>query len=157
MSHLWKLRVTFYVVKVTHLLHKKWHVTLRGETWLKWTLITSRWRIWPSFAERNQWPKKFSNSWCGVGGLLRNSVVIFCTISHNVGGRQLGSAANKVDHPFWPTSNVFRAKNHKTRCPYFGLKPPHIPPKGERRALGYSEFASLAKRVHTTSGIYGNH
>ena len=32
---------------------------------------------------------------------------------------------------------------------------PHIPPKGERRALGYSELASLAKQVHTTSGIYG--
>ena len=31
---------------------------------------------------------------------------------------------------------------------------PHVLPKGERRALGYSEFASLAKRVHTTSGIY---
>ena len=31
---------------------------------------------------------------------------------------------------------------------------PHIPPKGESRALGYSEFASLAKRVHTTGGIY---
>ena len=24
-------------------------------------------------------------------------------------GRQLGSAANKVDHPIWPTSNAFRA------------------------------------------------
>ena len=31
---------------------------------------------------------------------------------------------------------------------------PNIPPKGESRALGYSEFASLAKRVHTTGGIY---
>ena len=33
----------------------------------------------------------------------------------------------------------------------------HVPLKGERRALGYSEFASLAKRVHTTSGIYAHH
>ena len=32
----------------------------------------------------------------------------------------------------------------------------HIPPKGESRALGYSEFASLAKRVHTTGGMYGD-
>ena len=30
----------------------------------------------------------------------------------------------------------------------------HIPPKGESRALGYSEFASLAKQVHTTGVIH---
>ena len=30
-------------------------------------------------------------------------------LSSTVGGRQLGSAAIKVDHPIWPTSNAFRA------------------------------------------------
>ena len=50
MSHLWKLRVTFYVVKVTHLLHKKWHISFRGGWWLKWQLVLCRWRIWPKFA-----------------------------------------------------------------------------------------------------------
>ena len=34
----------FCVVKVTHLLHKKWHVTFKGGWWLKWKLTLSRWR-----------------------------------------------------------------------------------------------------------------
>ena len=32
---------TEVVVNESLLLHKKWHVTFRGETWLKWTLITT--------------------------------------------------------------------------------------------------------------------
>ena len=116
-NHLWKLHVTFYVVNVSLLLHKKWHVTFRGKTWLKWTLITSRWRIWPWFAERNQWPKKFSNSWCA----LRFSALTQFSAQFQVTKFlfYINKTLNLVNSPglvhnFWVTKKCTKSSDHCT-------------------------------------------
>ena len=53
-----------HIIKRPILMTRSQHIMYRGGWWLKWKLISSRWRIWPYFAERNTLAEKFSKSGC---------------------------------------------------------------------------------------------
>ena len=70
MYHLWKLCVTFYVVKVANLLNKKWHVTLRVVDGSNESLYYSDEELDLNLRTGTPWPKKISKIGCALALLL---------------------------------------------------------------------------------------